>query len=717
VDKQARALLARLTLDEKIGMLDGGTPFWSGLRDTVRDDAHHRHPWPAGRLPRLGIEGLHFVDGPRGVVLEGGATTFPAAIGRGATWDPDLERRVGEAIGREARSFGANLWGGVCVNLLRHPGWGRAQETYGEDPVHLAVMGAAAVTGAQRHVIACVKHLALNSIENARFRVDVQATPRVLHEVYLPHFRACVEAGAMSVMSAYNSVNGQWCGQNEVLLTEVLKRRWGFDGFVLTDFIFGLRDAGTAVRAGQDLEMPYRLMIAADLPGLVASGEVPEERVDDAVLRMLRAQLQVPAGHYPAEVRGCPEHVALAREAAVKSIVLLQNEGTALPLNDVTSLAVVGRLAVVPNLGDHGSSDTRPEHVATPLAGLKQAVDEGVSVSYSTGEDQQAAAALAAGADAAVVVVGLDWRDEGEHIEPSDIAWLARRLPAPDLLVRAGLHRAWGAATSLLTRVVSLGLGLPDFQAGDRTMLRLHPRDEALVRAIAAANPRTVVVLMGGGAIIAEAWRHEVPAVVLLGYPGQEGGHALADVLLGRVSPSGRLPFTVPTEHDHLPPFDPTARRVTYDQWHGYRLLARDGHPAAYPFGHGLSYTTFEVAAVQAEVEHVDGAPAAVRVSATVTNTGERDGDEVVQVYVEPPGLAVERPSRLLAGFHRVSLTSGASERVSVEVPLRRLAWFDEAGDAFRVEPGPHVLRVGQHAEDGDGPEVVVDLLDLRLEG
>jgi beta-glucosidase len=718
VQQHALDLLTRLTLEEKLGLLDGDTEFWDGMRDTVSGDAYHRHPWPAGQVPRLGIGGLHFVDGPRGVVLEGGATTFPAAIGRGASWDADLERRVGEAIAREARSFGANLWGGVCINLLRHPGWGRAQETYGEDPVHLAIMGSAAVTGAQRHLIACVKHFALNSIENARARVDVSASPRVLHEVYLPHFRACVEAGAGAVMSAYNSVNGQWCGQNEVLLSDILKQRWGFRGFVLTDFVFGLRDAGTAVRAGQDLEMPFRLLLAADLPGLVASGEVPLQRVDDAVLRLLRAQLSVPAEVPPPEVRGCAEHVALARQAATESIVLLQNASQTLPLADVRTIAVVGRLAVVPNLGDHGSSDTRPTRVVTPLAGLKAAVGAEVAVTYSTGDDQQAAAALAARAEAAVVVVGLDWRDEGEHIEFSDLAWLVRRMPAPGLLGRLRLAPVWSGLVGLLARLLGRGPGLPDFAAGDRTMLRLHPQDEALVRTVAAANPRTAVVLMAGGALITEAWRHQVPAIVLLGYPGQEGGHALADVLLGHVSPSGRLPFTMPVEHGHLPPFDPTAHRVTYDLWHGYRLLARDGHPAAFPFGHGLSYTTFETGAVQAALDLVDGLPSAVRLTATVTNTGQRDGAEVVAVYAEPPSTAQpERPARWLAGFARVAVAAGASERVVVEVPVRRLAWFDEAADAFRLQSGRYCLRLGRHAEDAAGPAVTVDLPEQILAG
>ncbi|MEA5412884.1 glycoside hydrolase family 3 N-terminal domain-containing protein, partial [Synechococcus sp. BA-120 BA3] len=303
LETQARTQLQQLSLGEKLAMLDGDTPFWGGLAAIALHDASHRRPWPAGVVERLGIGGLHFVDGPRGVVLEGGATTFPAPIGRGASWDVDLEERIGEAMGREARTFGANLFGGICVNLLRHPGWGRAQETYGEDPVHVGTLGAAATRGVQRHAIACLKHFALNSIDSARFRVDVTASERVLQELYLPQFRDGVEAGALAVMSAYNSVNGAWCGQHPHLLREILKDRWGFRGFVLTDFIFGLRDGVAAIEAGQDLEMPFRMIFAATLPAAVAAGRVPEALIDAAVLRLLLAQATVPAGAYPVALR------------------------------------------------------------------------------------------------------------------------------------------------------------------------------------------------------------------------------------------------------------------------------------------------------------------------------------------------------------------------------------------------------------------------------
>ncbi|MFN5695592.1 MAG: glycoside hydrolase family 3 protein, partial [Cyanobacteriota bacterium] len=263
----------------------------------------------------------------------------------------------------------------VCVNVLRHPGWGRAQETYGEDPLHLAAMGSALTRGISRHAVACVKHFALNSIDSSRFLVDVRVTPRALQEIYLPHFRACIEAGAGSVMGAYNRVNGEWCSQHRQLLHSILKQRWGFRGFVVSDFIFGVRDGVEALSAGLDLEMPFRMVFAGCLGEALAQGRLPIERLDDAVLRQLRVQLAVPKGEYPTSLRNCRAHRELARQAASQSIVLLRNEGASLPLLGLHNLALIGPLASTANLGDRGSSDTRPSpgSVVTVLDGLRTA--------------------------------------------------------------------------------------------------------------------------------------------------------------------------------------------------------------------------------------------------------------------------------------------------------------------------------------------------------
>jgi beta-glucosidase len=369
IEARAQALLDQLTFEETLGLMNGDESLWTGMAEMFQG-GYNAHVWVAGAVSRLGLPGIRFSDGPRGIVMPG-ATTFPVPMARGATWDPVLEERVGEVIGRELRAMGGNLFGGVCINLLRHPAWGRAQETYGEDPYHLGVLGTAVTQGVHRHVMVCVKHFALNSMENARFIVDVTVDPRTLQEVYLPHFRRVVDAGVASVMSAYNSVNGEWCGQNADLLTDILKQQWEFRGFVMTDFLFGMRDAKTAALAGQDLEMPFQMHFHQHLKELVAQGSVPMERVRDAALRIVRQQVRFAQGRdvadYAPDVIGCDAHRALAREVAAKSIVLLKNEGQVLPLRQVKHLAVIGKLAATPNTGDSGLSNTQPAYVITPL--------------------------------------------------------------------------------------------------------------------------------------------------------------------------------------------------------------------------------------------------------------------------------------------------------------------------------------------------------------
>jgi beta-glucosidase len=535
-------------------------------------------------------------------------------------------------------------------------------------------------------------------------------------------------------MSAYNRVNGSWCGEHAELLNSILKRRWGFKGFVVSDFIFGIHDGVAAVLAGQDLEMPFQMVFAGCLAEALAAGRLPQGRLDDAVLRLLQAQLAVPAGSYPATLRSCPAHLALAREAATQSIVLLRNElprhelQPVLPFRDLTSLALIGPLAAVPNLGDRGSSDTRPsaQCVVTPLEGLRQA-DPQLRIGYHNGEDPLAAAALAARSQAAVVVVGLDWRLEGEHIHPGDIGPILELMPPPQWLLQTlgprTLLPLWKPVAQLVARITSQASARQggDFAAGDRTDLRLPADQVALIRQVAAANPRTVVVLMGGGGMLTREWHDAVPGLLLLWYPGQEGGHALADVLLGRVSPSGRLPFSLPSSADQLPPFEPRARRIVYDLWHGYRRLGRDGQAAAFPFGYGLSYSQFETTELSATLmagsdtstdtstdTSSDAGKPAISLAVTVANSGAMAAAEVLQIYLEPPGQAVQRPARALVAFARVLLAAGACQRITLIIPLHRLAFFDVHQDGFQIEAGVYRLVVARHCEN---PGLACELL------
>ncbi|MBN2002353.1 MAG: glycoside hydrolase family 3 C-terminal domain-containing protein [Anaerolineae bacterium] len=690
IEAKARELLAQLTLDEKLQMMDGDVGFWPGMVEMM-GGGYAAHPWPAGVISRLGIPGIRFADGPRGVVMEG-ATTFPVSMARGAAWDVDLEERIGDVIGRELRSMGGTLFGGVCINLLRHPAWGRAQETYGEDPYHLGELGAALTRGVQRHTMACVKHYALNSMENARFKVDVHISPRALHEIYLAHFKRVVDEGVAAVMSSYNSANGEWCGQNKVLLTDILKQKWGFSGYVLTDFMFGMRDAEKAALAGQDLEMPFQMHYHQHLKGLVENGNVPMEVIDDSVLRLLRQQLRLlQPGDYDAARVGSEANRALAREAAEKSIVLLQNKGDLLPLRDVKKIAVIDRLADTPNTGDAGSSNTHPAYVVTPLAGIQAALKGQAEVLYDDGSNLAQATATARAADVVVLVVGYTHVDEGEFLDPDTMKSLTPLYPPPtpeEAPIAQGFAQRAGeqADAEFLT-------------GGDRDRLTLHPEDEALIQAIAAANPRSVVAVMGGSAVIMETWRKQVPAILMLWYPGMEGGHALADILLGKVNPSGKLPFVIPQQAEDLPFFDKDATEIEYDLWHGYRKLERDGNTPAFPFGFGLSYTGYRYANLRLAQNQFSPSET-LSLSLDVSNTGAHAGEEVVQLYVSPIGSAVERAPKELKAFTRIALKPGETKTVHFSVPVSRLAYYDEAQGDFVVEPIEYKLFVGAHSLD-----------------
>jgi beta-glucosidase len=689
----AGEIVAAMGVDEQLGCLDGDIEFWPGMIDMV-SGGYAAHPWPAAEVERLGVPGLRFADGPRGVVV-GEATCFPVAMARAATFDPELEERVGDAIGRELRAAGATLFGGVCVNLLRHPGWGRAQETYGEDPHLLGEMGAAITRGVQRHAMACVKHFALNSMENARFTVDVTVDDRTLHEVYLPHFRRVVDEGVACVMTAYNAVNGEWCGESGALVADVLRGEWGFEGYVVTDFVFGLRDPVRSVVAGVDVEMPFRQQRAQALPAALEDGTLPAGAVTAAATRVVATLLRF-ADRITAPPPGSDpdEHRALAREVAQRSLVLLRNEPVdddptpVLPLDAgaLRRIAVVGRLADQATLGDHGSSRVNPPAVVTALDGLRSAVPDAEVVHVAT--DIPSATTAAADAEVAIVVVGYDQTDEGEFLDAEATAQLAHLFPPRPGADEQPRRPRPAAAATPPAREPGDGF-LP---GGDRRRLDLRDEDRAMVEAVAAANPRTVVVLIGGSAILVDPWHERVAAIVHAFYPGMEGGHALADVLLGRVEPSGRLPFAVPTDPTHLPDFDVDATAVTYDGWHGQWKLHRDGHAARYPFGFGLGYASAEItaAAVRLDGPHIE-------VTATLTNAGARPAPEVVQVYAGGPPGGVERPSRRLVGFARTVVPPGATVTAQLTIPVDRLAV--RVDGAWRLEPGDHPLAVALHAD------------------
>ncbi len=699
-ESQAKKLYDQLNEHERLGLLDGDMPFWQGMAE-MRTVGYNTRPYVHGAVDRLGIPGTRFVDGPRGCV-SGHGTAFPVSMARGATWDVELEERVGEVIGQEIRAMEGNFFGGVCINLPRHPAWGRIQETYGDDPYHLGEFGAALTRGTQKYVMACAKHYALNSMENARFQVDVTIDEADLHDVYLPHFKRCVDEGVAAIMSAYNSVNGEWAGQNEYILTDVLRKQWDWKGITVSDFIWGLRDGAKSLNAGLDLEEPLVQQRGMHLRHQLAEGETSWEMVERAGVRLIAAQLRSYAtrakGAFDVKNMASAESRKLSREVAARGMVLLKNDAVAgspvLPLEPgkIESIAIIGRLALKGNMGDKGSSDVRPPSFVTPLEGI-QAAFPGAQITVVGEDDPKAAAEAARKAQVAVVVAGFTERDEGEYVGSDtmtrpELLALFPPLPAEMEAAMAASNSGENEGNVIMTS--------GDEYGGDRASLTLRTIDEEIIQAVAAANPRTVVSIVAAGAVLTETWRQKVPAILMMWYAGMEGGHALADVLTGVKNPSGRLPFSIPTSTEHLPSFDRHATAITYDRFHGQRLLDKLGVAPAYPHGFGLSYTTFTINDVKVSEVAEGGAS----VKATVTNTGKRDGHHVVQVY----GRRASGPHAgelWLTGFAVVKVPAGKTVPVEVEVSFTPLAlWDKKARKRILPEASNVVLEVGSFAHD-----------------
>lgn len=617
----AEALYDKLTTEEQLNLLDGDEYYWTG-RLAIIKHGYNVHPYVMGACKRLGIPGIRFVDGPRGCVA-GHGTAFPVSMARGATWNPELEEQVGRAIGEEVREQGGNVFGGVCVNLPRHPAWGRIQETYSDQPVLLSAFGAALSRGVSSNAIPMVKHFACNSMENARFKVNVNISEADFFESYAPQFKAAIDAGAHAVMSAYNKINGEYCGQNSWLLQQVLRKDFAFDGIVGSDFVWGLRDVEQSIHTGLTIEEPFHQQRDRELRELIHKGRVSTDEIRALGVQSLFTQLQYYAQREitePVHTMANAEHVRLARQVAEQSMVLLTNqllpsESTqyeqtkvntvrALPVaphKDI-SIAVFGRLATMENTGDDGSSKVRPPYVVTPLEGLKQ-VYGAEHVVYCDHDDircdEMKITNVAHSADAAVIVVGYTANDEGEYL---------RSVVSPDMLPLLPEPRDSKQQQAKTECQAYMKPGMSTFgtnaEGGDRSSLRLNEQDIALIKAVSEVNPRTIVVVVAAGAVLMDDWVDVPSAVLLSWYSGMEGGTALANIISGRVSPCGRLPYAIARKEDDLPYFDADATTITYDHWFGQRLIQRRGSSALFPLGYGLSYETVTVE--QATVDQID---------------------------------------------------------------------------------------------------------------
>lgn len=654
-DSIARLAVSSMSLEEKVQMM---SPVLrnnlKAILEMISEGGYNQSSYQAGGNQRLQIPTMKFFDGPRGMV-SGRATCFPVSIARGAAFDPDLEFRIGKAIGEEIRANNGNYFGGVCINLMRHPAGGRSQEGYGEDSFLTGQMGSALMQGVQsQNVMACIKHYALNNQEKTRFRVNVEVDERVLHEVYLPHFKKCIDDGAASVMGAYNRFRGDQVCESNYLLNDILKETWGFKGFVISDFFMAVRNTEKAATAGLDIEMPAVRFYGKKLLEAVQNGLVPESDIEESAFRVARTILKYETGpdpvqEYPSSLIGSSGHVSLALEAAEKSVVLLKNDNGVLPFDrkEVKEVLVLGTLADFENIGDHGSSRVRPSYVVTPLEGLENTYGKEVRFIYLNEKDQEAVKKKAGEADAVIFVAGYNHRDEGEGV--------------------------------------------------DRNSLRLHEDESMMISTIGPLNQNSVVVLTGGSAIICEEWKDKVKGIVHSFYPGMEGGTAIARVLFGDVNPGGKLPFSIARDESHYPPFDADATEVTYDRYHGYVRLDHNAQEAAFPFGYGLSYTSFTHDSLSVATDSVS-----VRVSVNVTNTGERNGDQVIQLYIGFDNSTIEREHKLLRGFERVSLEPGEKKRLTLICPYDQLRFYDPVSRTWNLERMEYQVYAGSSSSEKD---------------
>lgn len=649
--------------------------------------------WRLKAIERLGVPSIMVTDGPHGLRKQAGesdhlginasvpATCFPPAVGLGSSWDPALAARVGEAIGLEAAIEDVAVVLGPGVNIKRSVLCGRNFEYFSEDPIHAATMGSGVVRGIQSQGVGTsLKHFAANNQETDRMRVSSDVDPRPLREIYLRAFQGVVEdTQPWTVMCAYNRVNGVYASEDPFLLTEVLRDEWGFDGLVISDWgASNVRVDG--VRAGMDLEMPSSGGITdRQLVDAVRAGELDEADLDRAaerVLTLIRRANERAAADGALDVDA---HHALAREAAGRSIVLLKNEGGILPLAPTQKVAVIGEFAEKPRYQGGGSSHINPTRVDVPLERIRAVAGD---VAYAPG----------------YVLPEV----------PEGIGMSAVKAPKPEPSVVERL-RAEAVEAAKGADVALVFVGLPDedeSEGFDREHIDLPAEHLALVDAVAAAIPNVVVVLSNGG-VIALPFADRVPAIVETWLLGQAGGSGIADVLYGSVNPSGRLAESFPYRLEDTPAFTSAPgenQHVRYGEgiYVGYRWYDARRMDVAFPFGHGLSYTTFSYGDVAATATG-DG----IEITVDVTNTGQVTGREVVQAYVSVPGSAVERAPRELKAFESVEIEPGQTVAVTLNACARDLRYWETRVDRWILEPGDYVVEVGSSSRDLHGSATV----------
>lgn len=677
------ALISKMTLQEKVNMIHASSSFTSG------------------GVPRLGIPEMVMSDGPHGVRAEHGrdweldkgvadsGTYLPTGVCLAATWNPQLGYAFGSVLGSEANYRGKDVILGPGINIIRSPLNGRNFEYQSEDPFLVSKMVTGYVRGVQdQGISACVKHYAANNQETLRSSINVEMSERALREIYLPGFKAAVQQGGVNTMMAsYNKLRGQWAAQNNYLLNEIAKKEWGFKGLIMSDWD-AVHSTMQALWNGMDLEMgtDLRMLPKPDygkffmgdtVVRLVEQKKFPAALLDEKVRRILYVMLKTHLldgkrikGEY-----NTPAHQRTARNIAEEGMVLLKNHGALLPLSRsaVKSIAVIGYNADRKQSMGGGSSQVKAFYEITPLQGIRNSAGNNIAVSYTPGFEIRRGAtasesllqeAVAAASKADVVVFVGGWTHGYNYSVWNDNAYDAESVDKPDMKMPFG-------------------------------------QDE-LLTAVLKANPKTVVVLMGGGPVDMRQWADQAPAILQAWYPGMEGGNALAKILFGEVNPSGKLPMTFPKKlEDHgsqaLGQYPGDKETVYYldDIYVGYRYYDTYGVEPQFPFGHGLSYTTFAYSDLK-----VTGTSKKATVTFTLRNTGKVAGAEVAQLYIAQQNPSLPRPAKELKGFQKISLKPGEQKTVTIPLDEEAFQYFDDRVNQWVSEPGTFNIIVGSSSRD-----------------
>jgi beta-glucosidase len=682
LDRKIEQIIKKMTLKEKIAMLHGNSLFSS---DGVK---------------RLGIPEITSDDGPLGVREEvnrfewasaklttDSATFFPNGSAMAATWNPALAYKYGEAMGQEALTRKKTIMLAPAFNICRTPLCGRTYEYYSEDPFLNAQLAVSAVKGIQsQNVAACIKHFAVNNQETYRDSINAVVDERALHEIYFPSFKAAVQqGGAYSVMSAYNKVNGKYCSENEFLLTRVLKKEWGFKGLVMSDW-GGTHSTVTAANSGLDIEMgsqgPYNQWYFADpLFAAVKAGEVSEQTINEKVRRILWVIFQTslnPVKH--AGQINTPAHSKTVYDIASESIVLLKNERKMLPLNIplIKSIAVIGDNAVHTFATGGFGAGVKARYEVTALKGLRSRLGKLVNIQFAQGYKPHYLTNYTA-----------QQKEAANKSNPELISQAVNLAKSSDVAILfIGSNRDY------------------ESEGSDRKTLKLPFGEQDLVNAVTAANPNTIIVVIGGAPYDLNEIKKNNHTIVWSWFNGSEGGNALADVLTGKINPSGKLPFTFPASLDDSPAhalhtFPGENLTAVYKEGIlvGYRWFDTKKIVPLYCFGYGLSYTSFAYSTFKTEKKNYKAGDK-VTASLTLKNTGKYAGKDIVQVYVSKVNSKTDQPEKQLKAFKKVLVNAGNANQVSLNFNINDLAYFNVNLHKWIVEPGEYKILIGESSRD-----------------